>query len=167
MTEEDGKAEQVEGLLSTPNLADALESEQFRLFLDQVPIAIIVAETKARERIVYANPEFEKLSRQTAAELKASHGAFSGARVWMGRNAISAQPWRKAAIALVLSVSNFRGMNRPLLTSIPMSLWMMRERLLSGLPRWLMSGGTRLLTGRNLRTEFARRTCCLMRFNTA
>jgi PAS domain S-box-containing protein len=69
MTEE-GKVEQVEGLLSTPNLADALESEQFRLFLDQVPIAIVVAETKARERIVYANPEFEKLSGQTAAEVE-------------------------------------------------------------------------------------------------
>jgi two-component sensor histidine kinase len=70
MIEEDGKAEQVEGLLSTPNLADALESEQFRLFLDQVPIAIVVAETKARECIVYANPEFEKLSMQTAAEVE-------------------------------------------------------------------------------------------------
>jgi len=42
MTEE-GKAEQVEGLLATPNLADALESEQFRRFLDQVPIAIVAA----------------------------------------------------------------------------------------------------------------------------
>ena len=70
MTEEQEKAEQVEGLLNTPNLADALESEQFRRFLDQVPIAIVVAEMKARERIVYANPEFEKLSGQTATEVE-------------------------------------------------------------------------------------------------
>ena len=70
MTEEAEKAEQVEGLLATPNLADALESEQFRRFLDQVPIAIVVAEMKADERIVYANPEFEKLSGQTATEVE-------------------------------------------------------------------------------------------------
>jgi PAS domain S-box-containing protein len=70
MTEEPEKIEQVEGLLATPNLADALESEQFRRFLDQVPIAIVVAEMKARERIVYANPEFEKLSGRTATEVE-------------------------------------------------------------------------------------------------
>jgi len=69
MTEE-GKADKVEELLATPNLADALESEQFRRFLDQVPIAIVVAEMKARERIVYANPEFEKLSGQAANEVE-------------------------------------------------------------------------------------------------
>jgi two-component sensor histidine kinase len=69
MTEE-GKADKVEELLATPNLADALESEQFRRFLDQVPIAIVVAEMKARERIVYANPGFEKLSGQTANEVE-------------------------------------------------------------------------------------------------
>src|ERR1700732_2766480 len=70
MTEEQEKVEQVEGLLATPNLADALESEQFRRFLDQAPIAIVVEEMKARERIVYANPEFEKLSGQTAIEVE-------------------------------------------------------------------------------------------------
>jgi hypothetical protein len=52
MTKEEVKAEQVEGLLATPNLADALGSEQFRRFLDQVPIAIVAAEMKAHERIV-------------------------------------------------------------------------------------------------------------------
>ena len=60
------KAEQVEELLGTPGLADALESEQFRRFLDQIPIAIVVSELKLREHIVYANPEFEKLSGQNA-----------------------------------------------------------------------------------------------------
>ena len=67
MTANDDKAEQVEELLATPDLADALESEQFRRFLDQIPIAIAVSELRGRERIVYANPEFEKLSGQTAA----------------------------------------------------------------------------------------------------
>lgn len=70
MTANEDKAEQVEELFATPDLADALESEQFRRFLDQIPIAITVAELKGRERIVYANPEFEKLSGQTATALE-------------------------------------------------------------------------------------------------
>ncbi len=70
MTAEDEKKEQVEALLAAPDLADALESEQFRHFLDQVPIAIVVSEMKGPERIAYANPEFEKLSGQMAAEVE-------------------------------------------------------------------------------------------------
>jgi PAS domain S-box-containing protein len=68
MTENHEKAGQ--DLLDTPHLADALESEQFRHFLDQMPIAIVVSDLRGRERIVYANPELEKLSGQTAAELE-------------------------------------------------------------------------------------------------
>jgi PAS domain-containing protein len=70
MIANDDEAEQVEGLLATPDLADALESEQFRRFLDQIPIAIIVSELKGPERIVYANPEFERLSGQNAASVE-------------------------------------------------------------------------------------------------
>jgi PAS domain S-box-containing protein len=69
MAANDEKGEQVEELLDTPHLADALESERFRHFLDQIPIAIVVSDLRGPERIVYANPEFEKLSGQTAAEL--------------------------------------------------------------------------------------------------
>lgn len=69
MTSNPDKAEAVEQLLDTPDLASALESEQFKKFLDQVPIAIAVADLSAQERVVYANPEFEKLSGQTAARL--------------------------------------------------------------------------------------------------
>ena len=66
MVERDAKADQVDALLTTPDLAGALESEQFRRFLDQVPIAIVVSEIKTSDRIVYANPEFEKVSGQLA-----------------------------------------------------------------------------------------------------
>ena len=69
MSEDGDKTEQVETLLATPDLASALESEQFRRFLDQVPIAIVVSEMKESERIVYANPEFEKLSGQSAGDM--------------------------------------------------------------------------------------------------
>src|SRR5215472_12391182 len=70
MTQTHDKVEQVDELLATPALADALESDQFRRFLDQIPIAIVVSELRGREHIVYANPEFEKLSGQTAAEIE-------------------------------------------------------------------------------------------------
>ena len=69
MDEPDELADKVETLLATPDLAGALESEQFRRFLDQVPIAIAVSDMAGRERIVYANPEFERLSGRSAAEL--------------------------------------------------------------------------------------------------
>lgn len=70
MTEANDKADQVEELMTTPDLAGALESEQFRRFIDQIPIAIIVAQMKRGEHIVYANPEFEKLTGQSSAEVE-------------------------------------------------------------------------------------------------
>jgi len=73
MMDDESRAEQpgqIEALVATPDLADALESEQFRRFLDQVPIAIIVSQMGAKERIVYANPEFERVSGRSAADLE-------------------------------------------------------------------------------------------------
>ncbi len=70
MTADNENPEPVEAVLATPHLADALESEQFRLFLDQIPIAIAVSEMKGSERIAYANPEFEKLSGLAAADIE-------------------------------------------------------------------------------------------------
>ena len=69
MTPNSEDAEAVEQLLETPDLATALESEQFKKFLDQVPIAIAVADLSTTERVVYANPEFEKLSNVKADRL--------------------------------------------------------------------------------------------------
>ena len=69
MTSVSENADAVEQLLETPDLATALESEQFKKFLDQVPIAIAVSDLSAKERVVYANPEFEKLSGLKAARL--------------------------------------------------------------------------------------------------
>jgi PAS domain S-box-containing protein len=70
MTTDAAKTERREALLATPDLVGVLESEQFRRFLDQVRMAIIVSDMKGREHIVYANPEFEKLSGQPAAEVE-------------------------------------------------------------------------------------------------
>ena len=52
----------VEQLLDGPALADALGSDRFKQFLDQVPVAVAVSEVKPVERIVYANLEFERLT---------------------------------------------------------------------------------------------------------
>lgn len=72
MDDEQGaeQSSQIEALVATPDLADALESEQFRRFLDQVPIAIIVSQMGAKERIVYVNPEFERVSGLSAEDLE-------------------------------------------------------------------------------------------------
>jgi PAS domain S-box-containing protein len=64
------QSSQIEALVATPDLADALESEQFRRFLDQVPLAIIVSRMDAKERIVYVNPEFERVSGLIATNLE-------------------------------------------------------------------------------------------------
>ena len=69
MTSSSEDAEAVEKLLETPDLATALESDQFKKFLDQVPIAIAVSDLNAGERVIYANPEFERLSGIKAATL--------------------------------------------------------------------------------------------------
>jgi two-component sensor histidine kinase len=79
MTAASDNVDAVEQLLDTPDLATALESEQFKKFLDQVPIAIAVADLSAQERVVYANPEFTKLSGVEAAKLtREKWGALSG-----------------------------------------------------------------------------------------
>jgi two-component sensor histidine kinase len=48
-------------LAGSQSLADALESDRFRTFLDHIPFAVAVSELLPQERIVYANPEFEHL----------------------------------------------------------------------------------------------------------
>jgi PAS domain S-box-containing protein len=70
MPADEENTQQVEALLATSDLAGALESEQFRRFLDQVPTAIVVSEMRGRERIAYANPEFEKLSGDSSADME-------------------------------------------------------------------------------------------------
>lgn len=60
----------VKQLLGAPGLADALESDRFKQFLDHVPIAIAVAELQPSESITYCNLEFERIIGQKAAEIE-------------------------------------------------------------------------------------------------
>lgn len=59
----------VEAILATPDLADALASEQFRAFLDHFPLAVIVSKLKGDERIVYANFACETLCGLKAGDI--------------------------------------------------------------------------------------------------
>lgn len=67
--ENDIGSEKVEDLLATPALADALESDRFRQFLDHVPVAIAVSELRPSESITYCNLEFERLTGLPAAQI--------------------------------------------------------------------------------------------------
>ncbi|MEG3148753.1 histidine kinase dimerization/phosphoacceptor domain -containing protein [Sphingomonas sp. ZT3P38] len=63
----DGENAPMGQLLETPHLADALESDRFKQFLDHVPMAIAVSELHPNESITYANIEFERLIGRKAA----------------------------------------------------------------------------------------------------
>jgi two-component sensor histidine kinase len=67
------ETEQVERLVESSDLAGALESERFKTFLDHVPIAIAVSELRDPEVIVYANPEFERVSGVVLSALERQH----------------------------------------------------------------------------------------------
>lgn len=66
----------VEQLLETTDLANALESDRFKQFLDHIPIGIAVAELKPGERVVYANLEFERLTAFEASALVGKDWTF-------------------------------------------------------------------------------------------
>src|SRR5262245_1480044 len=92
MTDREDKP--VEQLLNTPNLADALENDRFKQFLDHVPFAVVVSELRPTERITYANIEFERLTGHTLA-------AIQGKR-WdaVTRSAVGADDGRKLSEAI-------------------------------------------------------------------
>ncbi|MDX0431646.1 PAS domain S-box protein [Sinorhizobium medicae] len=67
----DNVPEQVDRLLGNSDLVEALENKQFKRFLDQVPIALVISRIgSGGERIIYANPEFERLSGLAVAEVE-------------------------------------------------------------------------------------------------
>lgn len=70
MSGDTDESAQVEELLETPRLADALESERFKQFLDHVPFAVAVSELNPSERLTYANLEFERLTGTSVASFE-------------------------------------------------------------------------------------------------
>src|SRR5688572_9569915 len=70
--EENKESEDVKQLLATPDLADALESDRFKQYLEDVPVAIAVSDVSRSEAIFYCNLEFERLTGQPAAKVEGS-----------------------------------------------------------------------------------------------
>jgi PAS domain S-box-containing protein len=63
--------EQVAELLSSPEMAKVVESDDFKRFLDHVPIAIVISwRVNDQQRIVYANRAFESLTGEPIAEIE-------------------------------------------------------------------------------------------------
>ncbi|HEV7718526.1 MAG TPA: histidine kinase dimerization/phosphoacceptor domain -containing protein [Arsenicitalea sp.] len=66
---DDDEASQREQILSTPDLADALESDRFKQFLDHLPVAIAVSELERSEHITYTNLAFERVTGRSSSEV--------------------------------------------------------------------------------------------------
>ena len=60
---------QINDLFDSAELIEAIKSEEFRQFLDRIPIAIVISKlVRGDQRICYANEAFEKLTGRTLAD---------------------------------------------------------------------------------------------------
>lgn len=63
--------QQVNDLFDSLELTQAIESEEFRVFLDHIPIAIVISKlVRGDQRIVYANKAYEALTGETCDEVR-------------------------------------------------------------------------------------------------
>ncbi|EJT02947.1 histidine kinase dimerization/phosphoacceptor domain -containing protein [Rhizobium sp. CCGE 510] len=59
-----------EGVGNLPHLAEALDDDRFRHFLDHVPFAVAVSELDGSEALIYVNLEFERLTALSATKVQ-------------------------------------------------------------------------------------------------
>ena len=52
----------IDQVLETPDLGVALESDWFKQFVDQIPVAIAISELSPKESVVFVNVEFERVT---------------------------------------------------------------------------------------------------------
>ena len=73
-------SQQVNDLFDSTELAKAVETEEFKLFLDHLPIAIVISKLiRADQRIVFANKAYEGLTEQASTDIIGSGWAILGA----------------------------------------------------------------------------------------
>jgi PAS domain S-box-containing protein len=97
-------ADQVSELFDTVELAQAVESEEFKKFLDHIPIAIAVAKfVRSDHRICYANTAFETLIGRSSSEIGGS--GWSVLANFVGEN----DPAANLAAAMQDSADEFLG----------------------------------------------------------
>ena len=63
-------SERVDALIDPAAVADALEGDRFKQFLDHVPVAVAVSELQPSEIVTYSNLEFHRLTGRTALEIE-------------------------------------------------------------------------------------------------
>jgi PAS domain S-box-containing protein len=67
----ESKSQQINDLFDSLELAKAIDTEEFKLFLDHVPIAIIISKLiRGDQRIVFANKTYEDLTGQALADIR-------------------------------------------------------------------------------------------------
>lgn len=63
--------QQFSDLFDSPGLANAIDTEEFRIFLEHIPIAIVVSKLlRGEDRIVYANRAYVSLTGQPCEEVR-------------------------------------------------------------------------------------------------
>ena len=71
MSASEPSKQQVEELLSSPDLARVVESDEFKQFLDHIPVAILVSRVRRdHARIVYCNRAFTDMSGEDCASVE-------------------------------------------------------------------------------------------------
>jgi PAS domain-containing protein len=76
MTSTDGQTaeeteQQVNDLFDSLGVTQAVDTEEFRVFLDHIPIAIVVSRVvRGEQRLVYANRAYEELTGRPHAEIR-------------------------------------------------------------------------------------------------
>jgi PAS domain S-box-containing protein len=64
-------SQQVNDLFDSPEFARAVETEEFKLFLDHLPIAIVISKLlRGEQRIIFANKAYEQMMGQLFADIK-------------------------------------------------------------------------------------------------
>jgi PAS domain S-box-containing protein len=69
--EHERASQQVNDLFDSPELTKAIETEEFRVFLDHLPIAIVISKIiRGDQRIVYANKAYENLTGMACTDIR-------------------------------------------------------------------------------------------------
>lgn len=64
-------SQQVNDLFDSPEFAKAVETEEFKLFLDHLPIAIVISKLlRGNQRIVFANKAYEEMTGHRFADIR-------------------------------------------------------------------------------------------------
>jgi PAS domain S-box-containing protein len=64
-------SQQVNDLFDSPEFAMAVETEEFKVFLDHLPIAIVISKLlRGDQRIIFANKAYEQMTGQRVADIR-------------------------------------------------------------------------------------------------